>query len=331
VIAHDVLLLGMGFVLLLAGAEMLVRAAARLGEALGVPPFLVGLLLVGFGTSAPELAVGVDAALVGSGDVAVGNVIGSNLCNGALILGLAAMLTPVVVPRRLLRIETPLLIATSAAAAIFLRDSTLQRGEALLLVVALVFYLGATLRGARAGPTLSRAAAIPTIVPWGARAGPTLSRAAAIPTIVPWRTLTTKCSMGIALLIVGAHWLVEGTILVARDLGVSEAAIAISAVAFGTSLPEVATTAAAARHRASDLAVGNLIGSNLFNVMAVLGLSGLVAPLQAADIRAWELVVFVGAPVLFAFLAVRGRIGGRSGVALVLGYGGFVAAAALDL
>jgi cation:H+ antiporter len=305
VIAHDVLLLGMGFVLLLAGAEMLVRAAPRLGEALGVSPFLVGLLLVGFGTSAPELAVGVDAALVGSGDVAVGNVIGSNLCNGALILGLAAMLTPVVVPRRLLRIETPLLIATSAAVAIFLRDSTLQRGEALLLVVALVFYLGATLRGARAGPTLSRAAAIPTIV--------------------PWRTLTTKCSMGIALLIVGAHWLVEGTILVARDLGVSEAAIAISAVAFGTSLPEVATTAAAARHRASDLAVGNLIGSNLFNVMAVLGLSGLVAPLQAADIRAWELVVFVGAP------AVRGRIGGRSGVALVLGYGGFVAAAALDL
>jgi cation:H+ antiporter len=178
-------------------------------------------------------------------------------------------------------------------------------------VVALVFYLGATLRGARAGPTLSRAAAIPTIVPWG--------------------TLTTKCSMGIALLIVGAHWLVEGTILIARDLGVSEAAIAISVVAVGTSLPEVATTAAAARHRASDLAVGNLIGSNLFNVMAVLGLSGLVAPLQAADIRAWELVVFVGAPVLFAFLAVRGRIGGRSGVALLLGYGGFVAAAALDL
>ena len=307
----DFALVGAGLLLLLAGGEVLVRSAKAVAEIAGAPPFMVGALLVGFGTSVPELAVGIDAALVGSGDVAVGNVIGSNLCNGTLVLGLAALLNPLRIPVRLFRVDIPVLIAVSGAVVFFLQDSTLQRGEALLLLVALAAYLAATVRSVPRDP-----------------AARDLAESTAEGS---WAGLLTSCLVGIAGLVVGAQWLVEGATLVARDLDVSEATIAISLVAFGTSLPEVATTVVAARHRANDLAVGNLVGSNLFNVMAVLGLSGLTAPLRTVDVRGWELAVFVGAPVVLILFAARGHLGRCGAIGLVLGYGGIIAALAREL
>jgi cation:H+ antiporter len=300
-VIFDFLLFGAGFVLLLSGAELLIRSASRAAAALRVPALLVGVLLVGFGTSLPELAVVVDAALVDAGDVAVGSVIGSNLCNGALVLGLAALLRPLPLARRLLRWELPVLVTVSGAVAVFLANAEISRGEAALLLGALAVYVLLAIRatsGARRDGE-----------PAGSSAGP--SR---------WRLAATS-ALGFGALIVGAQWLVEGATLVARDLGVSEATIAISLVAVGTSLPELATTLTAARHGATELVAGNLIGSNLFNTMAILGLSALVAPLRTADIRAWELAAFVAAPLALAALALGGRVGRAGGGALLAGYG----------
>ncbi len=304
----DFALFGAGILLLVAGAELLVRAASAVAGALRAPVFLVGVLVVGAGTSLPELAVSVDAAIVGAGDVAVGNVIGSNLCNGALILGLAAFLRPLPLAQRLWRWQLPVLVLASAAVAVFLRDSELARGEAALLLTALTVYVVVTLRGA--GATLDGAETH--------EEGPT----------PPATRLALTSAAGLGGLVVGAKWLVEGATLIARDLGVSDAVIAISLVAVGTNLPELATTLVAVRHRASELVAGSIIGSNLFNTMAVLGLSGLTVPLQTVDIRTWELAVFVAAPLAIGIPAARGHLGRSAGVALVVGYGVVLAALA---
>lgn len=302
----DWALFGAGFLLLLAGAELLVRAATAGARAFRASAFLVGVLFVGPGTSLPELAVGVDAAIVGAGDVAVGNVIGSNLCNGALVLGLAAIWRPLPLAQRLWRWQLPVLVLASGAVWVFLRDSELTRGEAALLLAALTVHLVVTLRGT--GTALAGAETHED------RRAPS------------WTRLVVAFAAGLGGLVVGAKWLVEGAALIARDLGVSEAVIAISLVAVGTSLPELATTLAAARHRANELIAGSIVGSSLFNTMAILGLSGLVAPLHTVDIRMWELAVFVAAPFAIGIPAARGHLGRWAGVALVFGYGVFLAA-----
>ena len=301
----DLALFGAGFVLLLSGAEVLVRTTSAAAATLRMPPLLAGVLLVGFGTSLPELAVGVDAALVGAGDVAVGSVIGSNLCNTGLVLGLAAFLRPLPLAKRLLRWELPILAVVSGVVALFLGNSELSRGEAVLLLGLLAAYLLGALRAAGSGS--HEGGTPPRRMP--------RSRA----------RLAGSAAVGFAGLALGAKWLVEGATLVARDLGVSEATIAISLVALGTSLPELATTLAATRHRASEIVAGNIIGSNLFNTMAILGLSALTYPLRTLDIRAWEVAAFVAAPLAVAILAWGGRLGRPAGLALLLGYAAAIA------
>lgn len=297
---QDVLLLLVGFVLLLSGAELLIRTASRAATALRVPALLVGVLLVGFGTSLPELAVGVDAAWVGAGDLAVGSVIGSNLCNGALVLGLAALLRPLPIVSRLLRWELPLLVGVSGVVTAFLWNAEISRGEAGLLLGALAAYLFFAIRGS--GLRSREVTARPPL------------------NVSSPRRLVATGAIGFVALVLGATWLVEGATLVARDFGVSEATIAIGLVAVGTSLPELATTLSAARHGASDLVAGNIIGSNLFNTLAILGVSALVAPLRTTDIRAWELVAFTAAPLAIAGLALGGRLGRVGGAVLIAGY-----------
>ena len=255
-----------GLLLLVAGGELLVRGAVAIADAARVTPLVIGLTVVAFGTSAPELAVSFRAAAVGQTDLAVGNVVGSNIFNVLLILGISALITPLTVSTRLIRFDVPLMIVASVALLGMGCDGRLSRVEAGVLFAGLLGYLFWTLRQARRE-------ALP---PDGdfATDGDIRSRA-------PFRVILLGSVLvcgGLILLALGSHSLVAGCIAVARIAGVSELIIGLTIVAVGTSLPEVAASILAAVRGQRDLAVGNIVGSNLFNILGILGLSGLVSP-----------------------------------------------------
>jgi cation:H+ antiporter len=299
-----------GLVLLGLGAEVLVRSASRAAAALGISPLVIGLTVVAYGTGAPELAVCVRAALGGGvgSDLAVGNVVGSNIFNVLFILGLSAALAPLVVSRQLVRIDVPILIGAVVLLGVFALDGEIGRLEAGALFAGVLAYTVFAVRLARA-----ESAARPE-----AAGDPALSRGA-----TAWLLDLALFGVGLALLVLGARWLVDGAIGFARALGVSELVIGLTIVAVGTSLPEVATSLVAALRGERDLAVGNVIGSNLFNVLAVLGLTGLVAPggLRVAPaISRFDLPVMLA--VCFACLPIfarRHRLARWEGL-LFLGY-----------
>ncbi|MCX8073697.1 MAG: calcium/sodium antiporter [Candidatus Binatia bacterium] len=251
------LLMVAGLALLLGGAEALVRGAARLASALGVSPLLVGLTIVAWGTSAPELVVSTMAAWSGRVDIAVGNVVGSNVFNVLFILGAAAAVAPLAVSRQLVRIEVPLLVLTSLLVWWFATNGHIGRSKGFLLLLLGVAY---TALAVRMGATADQSE--PVVV----RTQP--SRAYNVALIVA----------GVGLLVVGARWFVHGAAEVARWLGVSELVIGLTIVAGGTSAPEFATSVVAAFKKERDLSVGNVIGSNLFNLFFVLGAAASIAP-----------------------------------------------------
>jgi len=255
----DLLLFAAGVALLVVGAEALVRGASALACSLRISPLVVGLTVVAFGTSSPELAVTVGAALEGRADIAVGNVVGSNIANVLLILGLSALLAPLVVTMAVVRREVPVMIGASALFAAVALDGVLGRAEAALLVVLLVAYTVFLIWQARAQPESASAV-----------------RAPARPASRPRQAAFVLA--GLLFLAFGAHWLVEAASAIARALGVSELVIGLTVVALGTSLPEIATSLAAALRGARDIAVGNVLGSNVFNLLGCLGAAGLVAP-----------------------------------------------------
>ena len=249
-----------GLAVLLVGAELLVRGASRLAARLGIAPLLVGLTVVAYGTSAPELAVSVRAGLTGSAGLAVGNVLGSNLFNVLLVLGLASLLVPLDVSRRLVRLDVPILVAVTALAYLLALDGRLGRWDGAVLLVLAVGYTGLQVfaaRRAREGAT-------------SADAGEDGGR--------PWPIQVALVVAGLALLVVGAGWLVEGAVAMARWLGVGETLIGLTIVAAGTSLPEAATSAVAGIRGQRDLATGNVVGSNIFNLLVVLGAAAAVSP-----------------------------------------------------
>jgi cation:H+ antiporter len=251
-----------GFVFLIGGAEVLVRGASRLALTLGVSPLVVGLTIVAYGTSAPEIAVSVASSIAGTPDLLLGNVVGSNICNVLLVLGLSATVTPIVVARRLVRLEVPLVIAVSVLViALASTGGRIARLESVLLfVLAAAYTLFAVVQGRR-----ERAPDPESF------AGSDRGRAA--------RSVVFQVSLvviGLGGLVVGSDWLVDGATEIARGLGVSEMVIGLTVVAIGTSLPEVATSLVAALRGERDLAVGNVLGSNLMNLLAVLGVAGLV-------------------------------------------------------
>ena len=267
-----------GLALLIAGGELLVSGAARLALRFGIPPLVIGLTVVAFGTSAPELVVTLDAAWQGGGaaDLALGNVVGSNIFNVLFILGLCALIAPLTVGLRMIRTEVPLMIAASALLLWFSRDGMINRIEGGLLFIALIAYVAFTLRHARAAAKAELAAgdAAPPPAPPAGVAGQLL-----------------RIIGGLAVLVLGAHWLVSGATDVARILGISETIIGLTIVAAGTSMPEVAASIMATVRGQRDMAVGNVIGSNLFNILAVTGLAALIAPHgipAVASIRAFD-------------------------------------------
>ena len=267
---------GLGLTALVAGAELLVRGAARLALTLGISPLVVGLTVVAFGTSSPELAVSVGAALSGQIDVAVGNVVGSNIFNVLFILGLSALITPLVVHAQLIRQEVPIMIGVSVLFVALAVDGAISRFDAALmfsLLLAYTVFLVVQSRRQNRALVSQVEDELPLPRRWDAH----------------WVVQVLLVVVGLSLLVLGSTWLVDAAIAFAKALGVSELVIALTIVAAGTSMPEVATSIMAVLRGQRDIAVGNVVGSNTFNILGCLGLSGLVAadglPVAAAALN----------------------------------------------
>jgi cation:H+ antiporter len=234
-----------------------VRGAARLAAALGVSPLVVGLTVVAFGTSSPELAVSIQAALAGTADIAVGNVVGSNIFNVLFILGVSALVVPLVVSERLVRLDVPIMVATSLAFVLVALDGRISFLEGVLLTCGLVAYL-----------TLQIVLSRRDTVPAGDRPAETGHRGVNVLLLI----------VGLGLLVLGSRWLVAGAVQIAEALGAPQLVIGLTIVAGGTSMPEVATSVIAGLRGQRDIAVGNVIGSNIFNILAVIGIAAMVTP-----------------------------------------------------
>ena len=260
-----------GLVLLVAGAEVLVRGAAKLAAQFGIPPLVIGLTVVAFGTSAPETAVSVQSAFNGSGDLAIGNVIGSNIANVLLILGVTALVAPLVVSRQLIRLDVPIMIGASLVTWALAWDGSLSRLDGALLFGGILAYTAFLIISSRREKKAEGADEFED--EYGLHE---------TPKPYAWAINAALVIAGLALLVGGANFLVEGAVQLARALGMSELVIGLTVVAVGTSLPELATSVMAAIKGERDIAVGNIVGSNIFNLLCVLGLASLVSPAAIA-------------------------------------------------
>lgn len=304
----DLLLVAGGLVLLFLGGEALVRGSVAIAERLGISKLVIGLVIVGFGTSTPELLVSVKAALNGAPEIALGNVVGSNIANVLLIVGVAAVIAPILDwPRTALR---EAVMATLAALAVvgLVQGQVLTRPQGIVMLVVLAGYLVATYwleqreRTARQFEhQVEEFEDIPIVRPWLA------------PLLVV---------LGVGALMLGADWLVKGAVSIARDLGVTDAVIGLSLVALGTSLPELATSIVAALRRHPDVVLGNVIGSNIFNILAILGVTVVIHPIEVdAQFRCVDAPVMLAASLLLlVLLCMTRRIGRRWGVLMLAGY-----------
>ena len=304
----------LGFVLLVGGGEALVRGATALASRLGVSPLLIGLTVVGFGTSTPELVTSLQAAFDGAPGIAVGNVVGSNTANILLILGVTALLCPIAVSRGEFRRDgAALAIATAAAAAVCL-SGMLARGPGALLLAGLAGYIVfAFVQGRRAGAEPAAA---------GIVTQPAEPQALSVPLALLF------AGGGIALTILGARFLVSAATELATAWGVSEAVIGLTVVAVGTSLPELVTGVVAALKREADIAFGNVVGSNIYNVGGILGATALVRPIPVPDaIAGFDVWIMVAATAALFAVAVTGwRVTRVEGAALLTAYGAYMVA-----
>jgi len=297
--------------LLFGGAELLVKGSASLAARAGLTPLVIGLTVVAFGTSSPELAVSLKAALAGQGDVAVGNVVGSNILNIAVILGLAAVICPIGVHLQLIKVDVPIMILVSVLLPVLLYDGRLGRVEGGLLLAGIVVYTLFNVVMARRGAAAEVESEFAESVPKAT---------------THWAVDLVLIGGGLATLVVGSRLLVDNSIEVARAFQISEAVIGLTVVALGTSMPELATSIIAAIRRQPDIALGNAIGSNIFNILATLGLSSLVVPMTAGGITVIDYGVMVGTAVLLLpFLMTGPRLGRLEGLVFLGGYCGYLA------
>jgi len=273
-----------GLVLLIAGAELLVRAAVRLAARLHVRPLIIGLTVVAFGSSAPQMAVSLQATLAENTDIAVGSVIGSSIFNILVTLGLSALIIPLRVSRQLVRLDIPLMIGASLLVFAMAYDEKLTPLNGLALLAALALYLGLLLRQSR----------------HSARPRPP-SDDSRPKTGAPWLSSLSVMIVGLAMLVFAGHLLLDAAVEIADDLGLSERIIGLTIIAVSTSLPELATSLIAALRGQRDIAVGNVIGSNLFNLLGVLGFTALVAPTPLSvspNALDFDLPVMLGVAIL---------------------------------
>ena len=260
---QQVLMFAAGLAVLVVGADVLVRGASRLAVSFGVSPLVVGLTVVAFGTSAPEMAVSVGSALAGSPDLAIGNVVGSNIANVLLILGISALITPLLVDEQIIRQEIPIMIGASALLVVMALDGNIGLLESIALfglVIAYTVFLVVQSRRASKAVQDEFETEIPTST-WDRH----------------WAVQVGLIVGGLVMLVVGADWLVDSAVAFARAFGVSDLVIGLTVVAVGTSMPEIATSIVAAMRGQRDIAVGNVVGSNVFNILAVLGAAGIAS------------------------------------------------------
>ncbi len=300
-----------GLFLLTLGAEGLVRGSASLALRAGITPLVVGLTVVAFGTSSPELVVSTKAAYAGQGGIALGNVVGSNIFNIAVILGLSALVRPLRVNSQLIRFDMPVMIAVSLIACLLARDQHFSRWEGLLLVAGVILYTLVVIRMARR----ERNRAVQEEFAEGT---PHASRSV-------WLDLGMALG-GLALLAGGAQLFVQGAVELARAWGVSEAVIGLTIVSAGTSMPELATSMVAAFRKQEDIAIGNIVGSNIFNVLAILGVSSLLKPFTPGGVTALDFSFMLAtALVLVPLMRSRMRMNRLEGALLLAVYGLYLA------
>lgn len=299
-------ILVLGLALLTAGAEALVRGASRLAVALGVSPLFIGLTLVAYGTSAPELVVSAAASLRGLQGIAIGNVVGSNIFNTGVVVGVTALIAPIPCVVGLIRREAALVVLTTAVLVVLAWNGELTRWEAVLLLLALIGYTGWYHR--RALQTAGAAVAEFGSRNWRGGVSPLVNLVLVL--------------IGLGLLVLGARWVVDGAVELAELLGVSKTLIGLTIVAAGTSLPELATSALAAVRRETDIAIGNVLGSNIFNLLGILGVAGLLHPLHVPPhIVSFDLPVALVFALACVTIGLTGhRVSRLEGAILLLGY-----------
>lgn len=304
------ILLVAGFVILIKGADFFVDGSCSIAKKLHVPDLVVGLTIVAMGTSAPELAVSVSAAIDGSSDIAVGNVVGSNLLNILVILGLSALIKPLLVDKEMLKRDIPVLLITAVLLPIltFFGKNHLGRIAGAILVVLFLTYIALTIRAAlqyrKKNPSAAEESEEIKIVPW-------------------WQSILYTVS-GAAMIIIGGNFSVDAATDIAHQLGISEAVIGLTIVALGTSLPELVTSVVAAKKGNSDIALGNIIGSNIFNILFILGTTTVILPINVDPHALIDQIILLGVTITLAITVFTGkklsRIEGATYLLLYVGY-----------
>ena len=275
----NILMIVAGVVLVLWGADRLTDGAVALAERMNIPQIVIGLTIVALGTSAPEFCVSLVSALRGTADLAVGNVVGSNIFNTMLIVGVAAMVAPMTILPSTIRKDVPVaLISSVVLTAMVVLDGDISRLDAAVLFVGFLLFMWITLRGAKGSHAIEQEQAAPR----------------------DYSVLKSLglLMLGLACLVVGSNIFVEGAACVAQTLGVSEAVVGLTIVAGGTSLPELATSVVAARKGNSGIAIGNVLGSNVMNILLILGGAGLISPMQVRGITAVDFSMMTGSMLL---------------------------------
>jgi cation:H+ antiporter len=301
-----------GLVALFVGGDWLVAGASRLARSLGISAVIVGLTVVAIGTSAPELLVSLSAALRGSADITVGNVVGSNIANIGLILGISGLIYPVTIGVTLLRREIPIMIIVVGIGYLLMRDGVVSQLDGLLLVAGLLAFLAFMIQSARAEMHDEDEEEVETV---------NRPREAA------------RLLIGVVVLVAGAQLTVDNATTIALSLGISELVIGVTLVAIGTSLPELVTSVTAAVRRENDIALGNVVGSNIFNVLAILGITATISPVDVAEtvilIDGFVMVAFAVALFPFALNRTLGRIEAAAYIVAYLVFVGYVVITAL--
>lgn len=301
---NDILFLALGFVILFFSGKYLVVGGVQLAKHFRIPTLVIGLTVVSLGTSAPELLVSLKAALSGHPDISIGNVVGSNISNIALVLGITALIFPIPVARKLIKFDWPIMMAISILFYVFAINGILKWWEGLIFVsIVIIFNIYSIYKGRKSNGEEDNK----VDVAWH------------------WSVLIILASsVG---LIFGADWLVKGASGLARDLGVSERVISVSIIAFGTSVPELATSVVAALRKETDISIGNIIGSNIFNIAAILGITSLVTPITvSAAIISSDILWMLGISLLLFVLMVlkRRELSYWSGGILLLAYSSYI-------
>ncbi len=301
----ELLLLAIGFVMLVKGADWFVDGAAGIARKFHIPQLIIGLTIVAMGTSAPEAAVSISAAMKGSADITIGNIVGSNILNVLVILGISSVITTLAVAKSTIRVDIPFMIGISVLLLVLGLDGTVGLLDGVILAVAFAGYLGYLLMDAKKNPDHS---------------GEEFSNGQKL-----WQSLAWTV-VGLALIVLGSNVAVDAASEIARILGLSERFIGLTVVALGTSLPELFTSVMAARKGNADIAIGNIVGSNIFNILFVVGLSALIIPVPFAAPFIIDTLVAIAAGVLLWVCCMRkGHLVRSHGIIMLVGYAAYFA------